>query len=139
MPERFAVLLNLRREQEETCRRELGRRERDRADLSERRTGLLAARDSAAGSVVAPALHEVYGAYWLRLTGEVAALDQRIVEAETAIAAARDALIEARRTVRSIELLQERDRREHARRHERRERRRLDEFAAVQHILREAR
>lgn len=131
---RFIALMDLRRRREDECRVQVGRLERQRADLLSARAARVEERAAAAAFSTDPALHEIYAAYWQRVELLLAEDDRRIAATEAAIVKARAELIEAHRETTVIGKLQDLDRRELARATERRERRRMDEFAGSRFI-----
>jgi flagellar export protein FliJ len=129
MAERFTALLELHHRHEDEARRRLGALERDRAAQVER-LAALAAQRLAAGTAVAPALREQLGRFWARIGAEMRGVEAAIATTDAAIATARVTLAEIHRQVATFEKLRERDRLAAGRAAERREARRLDEFAS---------
>jgi flagellar export protein FliJ len=130
MKPRLTVVLDLRRSVEDGARRELGRLERERADLvavrDRHEAGLLAA--AAAGAMVS--LREQLAAFCSATRAAIAAQDARITAQDRTIEAARNALAAAHRDVKAIEAIQARDARIAAQAQLRREARANDEHAA---------
>jgi flagellar biosynthesis chaperone FliJ len=125
---RFATLIELYRNQEEEARRELGRRERRRADLLAERERLLAER-LAAAIAVDPAMHEQYLVWWRTVDVRLAGLDRDLKAIDQALAEARAELIAAHRRTTTIAKLRELDDARAEQAVERRRQRANDEFA----------
>ncbi|HAT09142.1 MAG TPA: hypothetical protein DCS97_00760 [Planctomycetes bacterium] len=129
MKPRLGVVLELRRSVEDTARRDLGRLERERAEMvavrERHEAGMLAA--AAAGAMVH--LREQLAAYCSATRAAIAAQEARLAAQDRAIEAARNALASAHREVKAIEAIQARDARIAAQVQLRREARANDEHA----------
>lgn len=129
MAERFTALLDLYRREEDEARRALGVLERQRVEQFERRAAIGREREAAA-SAAPLALRDQLERFWARTGQELRGVESAIAATDAAIATARATLADAHRKVAIFEKLRERDRRVALRAGERREARRLDEFAA---------
>lgn len=130
MKQRLGTVLDLRRAAEDAARREVGRLERERAELA----GARAARERAlaeAGRAGVPAgMRELLAAYVLAMRRALAEDDLQLAAQDGRIAAARAALAQAHRDVKAIEAIRARDAGQAARLAARREARANDEHAA---------
>jgi flagellar export protein FliJ len=130
-PLRFSALVSLHETQEREARRRVGELERRREDLVVRINGLLHERHDAAATAGLAARDQLTR-YWIHVEAQVRMLQEGLGRLEHEINAARALLAEAHRNLEVFRKLQERDALERARQAERRDARRLEEFAARQ-------
>src|ERR1043165_3963707 len=130
-PLRFSALVTLHETQEREARRRVGELERRREDLTARIAALLHERHDATATAGLMARDQLTR-YWVHIEGQVRLLQDGLGRLEQEIATARTLLAEAHRTLEVCRKLQERDAAEQARQAERRDARRLEEFAARQ-------
>lgn len=130
-PLRFSTLVTLHETQEREARRRLGELERRREDIVQRIDALLHERHNASSTVGVFARDQLTR-YWMHVEAQVRTLQESHVRLEQEIATARMILAEAHRNLEVFRKLQERDAEERARQAERRDARRLEEFAARQ-------
>ena len=130
MSARFQAIHDLAAAQVDAVRRELGKQESRRAQLSvgiaDTEAGMIAAGDAAG-----PALREQFALYWQARQSELTKLRNDMNTVEGGIVKTREALREAHRRLAALDALRERDRTEANRREQRAEQRRNDEFAAI--------
>jgi flagellar export protein FliJ len=126
---RYAVVLDIRRQAEDTIKRELGQLEANRAGIAGEITGLHQALDGAALDVP-PEMREQLALFSWRIRREIADAEGRLAKAEADIDACRTRLAAAHRDVRAIEALIDREKAAAAKAESKREARRNDEFAA---------
>jgi flagellar export protein FliJ len=130
-PLRFAALVTLHETQEREARRRVGELERRRGDLMDRLDRLVHERHDAAATAGLAARDQLTR-YWIHVEAQVRMLQDGLNRLDQEIIAARTLLAEAHRNLEVFRKLQERDAAEQARRGERRDARRLEEFAARQ-------
>lgn len=130
-PLRFSALVTLYETQEREARRRVGELERRREEMTGRVNALLHARHDAAVTVGLTARDQLTR-YWIHVETQVRMLQEGLGRLEQEINVARTLLAEAHRNLEVFRKLQERDAVERARQAERRDARRLEEFAARQ-------
>lgn len=130
-PLRFTALVTLHETQEREARRRVGELERRREELTGRINALLHERHDAAATAGLMARDQLTR-YWVHIEAQVRQLQDQFARLEQEINTARMLLAEAHRNLAVFRKLQERDAAEQARQAERRDARRLEEFAARQ-------
>lgn len=130
-PLRFSALVTLHETQEREARRRVGELERRREELVGRIERLMHERHDAAATAGLAARDQLTR-YWMHVEAQVRVLQEGLGRLDQEITAARTLLTEAHRNLAVFRKLQERDAAEQARRGERRDARRLEEFAARQ-------
>lgn len=130
MSARFQAIHDLATAQVDAVRRELGKQESQRAQLSvgivDTEAGMIAAGDAAG-----PALREQFSLFWQARQSLLTKLRHDLNTVEVGIIKTREALREAHRRLAALDVLRERDRIEANRQEQRAEQRRNDEFAAI--------
>lgn len=127
---RLTTVLDLRLAAEDAARREVGRLERERAELSAVRSEHERELHGAGNANVPTGMREVLAAYILAMRSAIADDDIRLAEQDGRIASARAALADAHRAVKAIEAIRARDAQQALRLAARREGRANDEHAA---------
>ena len=125
---RFHTLADLAHRREDEARKRVGLAERARAEQAERIVALERERDGVDAG--APALRDVYAAWWRRLDAQVAAARQLLATRDKEIETARAELVEAHREAAIWDKLRERDALTIAAAAERRSAKELDDFGA---------
>jgi flagellar export protein FliJ len=126
---RFAAVVALHETQEREARRRLGELERRREEVTTRIGALLEQRHQAAVGIDVRARDQLTR-YWMHIEAQVRQLQDGLGRLEQEIASARSLYVEAHRRLGVFRKLQERDAADQAREAERRDARRLEEFAA---------
>jgi len=135
MSPRFTAVLKLYQEREDRAKADLGRLESARRPLVEAIEAIVRERAAALASPVIPALRDTLLNYCAASETRQRMAQDRLKAHEVLIDRARTALGEAHRARTTIEKLRERDAEEARQRHEKREQRMFDEFAARTHLL----
>ncbi len=130
-PLRFSTLVSLHETQEREARRRLGDLERRREESVQRIETLVHERHDAAATAGLLARDQLTR-YWLHVEAQLHTLQDGLGRLDQEIAAARTVLAEVHRKLEVFRTLREHDAAERARQAERRDARRLEEFAARQ-------
>lgn len=130
MKARLGIVLEIRQAAESAAKREVGKLERERAELTTRRAARLRELEGAGAAQVVPALREQLAAYIGSLRRALVEDAARIAAHDKLIDAARGVLAQAHRDVKAIEAIRARDAAAAAKRMERHEARANDEHAA---------
>lgn len=130
MKPRLGIVLELRQSTEDAAKREVGRLERERAELVDLRHAHQHGLDGACQAPIHPALREQLSCFIASMRGAIAAVDARILAHDAKIDTARAALAKAHREVKAIEAIRARDARAATRIQLRHEARGNDEHAA---------
>jgi flagellar export protein FliJ len=131
---RYQAIHDLAESAVDAVRKELGRLEMKRAEIS------VALADGEASLIEAgahanPAFRHQYGVYWTARQADLARLRAGLAQVDAEIEQTREALRESHRRLAAINELQTRDREAIAKRDQRREAKAMDEFATVRRAL----